>query len=94
MYDFPLIEKKKTINIEKVLSEDLKWNVKKSKPEISQDYKHVLSHQIITAKFIILPFSEISAAMKKNLKFYSPKQIAELPKPVLISRFLHDHHLL
>ncbi len=94
LYDFPLIEKMKPTKIEKVLSEDLKWNARKSKPEISHDYKHVLSHQIITAKFIVLPFSEISMALKKNLKFYSPKQMAELPKPVLISRFLHDHHLL
>ncbi len=94
LYDFPLIEKKKPTKIEKVLSEDLKWSTRKSKPEISADYKHVLSHQIITAKFIVLPFAEISVAMKKNLKFYSPKQMAELPKPVLISRFLEDHRLL
>ncbi len=94
LYDFPLIEKKRAVKIEKILSEDLKWKSKKSKPEISNSYKHILSHQIITAKFIILPFSEISVALKKKLKFYSPKQMAELPKPVLISRFLHDHQLL
>lgn len=94
LFDFPLIEKKKSVKVENILTEDLKWNSKKPKPDISNEYKHVLSHQIITAKFIVLPFAEISAAMKKNLKFYSPKQMAELPKPVLISRFLHDHHLL
>ncbi len=94
LYDFPLIEKKRAVKIEKILIEDLKWTAKKSKPEVSSSYKHILSHQIITAKFIILPFDEISAELKKKLKFYSPKQIAELPKPVLINRFLHDHHLL
>jgi len=94
LYDFPLIEKKKATKVDKVLSEDLKWSTRKSKPEISGEYKHVLSHQVISAKFIVLPFAEISIAMKKNLKFYSRKQMAELPKPVLISRFLHDHHLL
>ncbi len=94
LYDFPLIEKTRAVKIEKILSEDVKWSAKKPKPEISKSYKHILSHQIIAAKFIILPFGEITAALRKELKFYSPNQMAELPKPVLISRFLHDHHLL
>jgi len=39
--------------------------------------------------------AEISAALEKQIKttgmkLYSIKQIEQLPKPVLISRFLHD----
>jgi A/G-specific adenine glycosylase len=53
----------------------------------------VLSHQIIHATFIIIK-DDVSARESESLKYYSTKKIAELPKPVLISRFLEDHQLI
>jgi A/G-specific adenine glycosylase len=60
---------------------------------VSKKYKHVLSHQIIHATFIIIK-SDASSHETENLKYYSAKKIAALPKPVLISRFLEDHQLI
>lgn len=95
--DFYLIEKKRSFDPEKLLSEDkmLKKLVgRRRATEISGVYKHVLSHQVIFSRFIQLEVSGNPDLNGSGLKFYSKKKIAELPKPVLISRFLTDYHLL
>ncbi len=56
-------------------------------------YKHVLTHQIIISTFTIVEQSE-APEQSRDSKFYNRKAIAELPKPVLISKFLIDHQLL
>ena len=86
LYDFPLIESKSPLS-EKKLKQDFGDSA-----EITKPFKHVLSHQTIYARFIVTG-SVGDSDVKKNLKFYSRAQIANLPKPVLISRFLADDHL-
>ena len=92
LYDFHLVEKTRAQNALKVMTEDplLKKFVKDAQV-VSKKYKHVLSHQIIHATFIII---KDDARESENLKYYSTKKITELPKPVLISRFLEDHQLI
>jgi A/G-specific adenine glycosylase len=95
--DFYLIEKKRPYDPEKLLTEDKmlkKLLGRKKVTEISGLYKHVLSHQIIFSRFIQLEVSGNPNLNGSGLKFYSKKKIAELPKPVLISRFLSDYQLL
>lgn len=94
LYDFHLVEKTRAQNAWKVMAEDalLKKFVKEAEV-VSKKYKHVLSHQIIHATFIIIK-GDAPARELENLKYYSTKKIAELPKPVLISRFLEDHLLI
>jgi A/G-specific adenine glycosylase len=87
LYDFPLLEYKRPVSGEK-LKGDLGNEIRISKP-----FKHVLSHQTIHARFIMTD-SVSNLDFEKNLKFYSRAQIANLPKPVLISRFLTDDYLL
>jgi A/G-specific adenine glycosylase len=96
LYDFCLIEKTKPINPSVIADGSLlkKFSAKKSTLEISGVYKHVLSHQIIFSRFIQLKSDRIASLNGSGLKFYSFKKISELPKPVLISRFLTDHQLL
>jgi A/G-specific adenine glycosylase len=94
LYDFHLIERNKFKNPAKLIAEDV--HLKKfadAASVVSKKYKHVLSHQIIHATFIIIK-SDSAFQDDKNLRFYSAKKISELPKPVLISRFLEDHQLL
>jgi A/G-specific adenine glycosylase len=88
LYDFFLVEKTKSTDVIKIMKENawLKDFVKEARVS-SKKYKHVLSHQIIHATFISIEHDEPAS---KTLKFYSPKQIAALPKPVLITRFLED----
>lgn len=96
LFDFHLIEKKRPVKTDHILSEEI---VKKLSPEtaevkISKNYKHILSHQTIFSRFIIVKSKKSPPASKKIVSFYSLEQISHLPKPVLISRFLSDHYLL
>ena len=100
--DFYLIEKSRPNNPEKILVEDKALekligrsvHTAGSEIEISGVYKHVLSHQKIFSRFILVKTSKDVKVNGSGLKFYSKKKIAELPKPVLISRFLEDYQLL
>ncbi len=95
--DFYLIEKNRPYDPEKLLVEDKmlkKLLGRKKATEISDVYKHVLSHQVIFSRFIQLEVSGNPNVNGSGLKFYSRKKIGQLPKPVLISRFLSDHQFL
>lgn len=99
LHDFPLHEEKRAIGTKKILSYHFSPSgLSTLKPEVSSSYKHVLSHQIIFATFIALrlPFSKKlpPALSSAKAKWVSAKQIAELPKPVLISRYLKDKNWL
>jgi A/G-specific adenine glycosylase len=92
LFDFLLIEKSKPVKAEKILDDkqflDL---VNKMQPvSISGNYKHVLTHQTIHCRFIRVRATKTFPQVQESGSFYSSKQIARLPKPVLISRFLAD----
>jgi A/G-specific adenine glycosylase len=59
--------------------------------EISHRYKHILTHQIIFAKFVLIKTEKFQLPRDGNLKFYTFEKIYDLPKPVLITRFLSDY---
>ncbi len=93
LFDFYLIESKRTISLENLKqSNTLLKNLPLEVP--TKVYKHVLSHQHLFARFIYIRLNETD--LKENefntnsLSFYSKKQIADLPKPVLVSRYLED----
>ncbi len=96
LYDFYLIETGKATNPEKLFREHeaLKKFRKGKLHEASKPYKHVLSHQIIYATFVPIIMPAGFVLNDAELKFYSVKKVAELPKPVLISRFLSDYGIL
>jgi A/G-specific adenine glycosylase len=80
LYDFELVERKKPLT-KKALAQEIGTD----DFELTEPYKHVLSHQVIYAQFVLL-----ANGAKSRKKYYSKKEIDELPKPVLISRFLAD----
>lgn len=97
LYDFHLIEKGKPVSSEKLtkaLEEGCKYKLASAKVEISGEYKHILTHQIIHARFIVVPVQKFRSRENKGLKFYTFEKIYDLPKPVLISRFLSDYKKL
>lgn len=97
LYDFYLVEKNRTVKPNTLLQEDefLKTIKMTSEPETSQSYKHVLSHQTIITKFIMIDGTlPLPLAEEDSLKYYSLNKIHDLPKPVLISRFLEDYNFL
>jgi A/G-specific adenine glycosylase len=83
LYDFDLVESTAPMK-ETALAKQL--GIKKM--QWSEEYKHVLTHQIIFARFAVLE------SKTRNQDYFSLKKIAALPKPVLISKFLQDKGFL
>jgi A/G-specific adenine glycosylase len=96
LYDFVLVETKRPVDPLKILAdhESLKEFRKGKLSVVSSVYKHILSHQLIYSRFIQLTPPQNISLNRSGLKFHSLKNVAELPKPVLISKFLSDYELL
>ena len=63
----------------------------------AKDYKHILSHQKITARFYRFKLKnrlKEEVLQESRLALYSPEKIDDLPKPVLISNYLKDAKIL
>jgi A/G-specific adenine glycosylase len=96
LFDFNLIEKNRLVKPERLIDEILGVNPSGKKPEtvVSKSYKHILSHQTIFTRFIILKNFKKRDLTERGNNFYSFKEIAKLPKPVLVARFLSDYYPL
>ncbi|MFN8334951.1 MAG: A/G-specific adenine glycosylase [Cyclobacteriaceae bacterium] len=96
LYDFVAIETKRPVDPEKLFMENdsLKKFRNGKLSDISGMYKHILSHQLIYSRFTQISLSRDVALDGSGLKFYSLKKLADLPKPVLISKFLSDYGIL
>ena len=66
------------------------WLSRTANVTVSKAYRHILTHQVIYCRFINIRVRKASPAPDSNLAFYTPDQIARLPKPALISRFLDE----
>jgi A/G-specific adenine glycosylase len=89
LYDFLVLEEKKNISTQQLFK---RHNINVRAERVSKAYKHILSHQKLVVRFIEVA---LQATLQKHikageLKAYSKKQIEQLPKPVLISRYLQD----
>lgn len=98
LFDFYLVERTRAANPKQIIEEDsfLK-RVKKQagRIETSPVYRHLLSHQTIQSRFILLECDKLpSVVAEDSLQYYSIQRIHDLPKPVLISRFLSDYDIL
>ncbi|MBL7873313.1 MAG: A/G-specific adenine glycosylase [Cyclobacteriaceae bacterium] len=93
LYDFYLIETKKSIKPYALLKQEKKLD-KLVIEEISVLYKHILSHQHLITRFIKCSVKSpevLKPLMNENtLKFYSIAQVEKLPKPILVNRFLKE----
>ena len=97
LYDFALIEAPRRLGEARIIAEiNQRFNthVQPENVTISRSYKHILTHQRLFSRFIVIDANGSFALSKGSLKFYSPKKIAALPKPALISRFLDDYNFL
>jgi A/G-specific adenine glycosylase len=96
LFDFHLIEKSRQTKPELILEESsVRKSIQKSTEiKITKKYKHILSHQTIFSRFIIVKNKKRAQGSENARSFYSIDQISKLPKPVLISKFLSDHYLL
>jgi A/G-specific adenine glycosylase len=101
LYDFPLIETKRTQKIKIIVEQADLLSKLKGKFEFrssSSTYRHVLSHQILFVKFI---FMALTTKHVKNtdlksdgMRFYSKAAMNNLPKPILVNRYLLESGIL
>jgi A/G-specific adenine glycosylase len=95
LYDFYLVETPRSIRPEKLIRSDkFLQGIETKNLKASENYRHVLSHQTIISKFVVMEEGHHSIAAEDSLKYYPIKKIHDLPKPVLISRFLEDYNFL
>ncbi len=97
LYDFPLVEKSKSSSIGNLIEQlntTHHLKIQSDAIKVSRLYRHALTHQLILSKFIFIKEHNSFRHLENGGKFYSNKKITELPKPVLISRFLADSQLL
>ncbi len=94
LFDFGLIETDRPVNPENLIQDAAhkKWFRKAERVAVSKKYVHILSHQIIHCRFIHLRARPTFEKPAKDLNFYSPGEIARLPKPALITRYLDAQH--
>lgn len=98
LYDFPLHESKKPLTNEgirrMVESKDKIFRDPRASYSVSSPYRQTLTHQVIHARFISMAHGKGSInsthQVGSDSTFYSVNEIAALPKPVLISRYLRD----
>ncbi len=91
LYDFHLISSDNRMDEQGVLAA-LKLEKKKIIIEdISKEYKHILTHQRIYATFYRIRLLQNTSLLDDDLKYYSLDEIEELPKPVLISKYLQEN---
>lgn len=95
LYDFYLIESKRPQSPERLIKSDVELQQIESELIVeykSDIYKHVLTHQHILARFVVLSLPQRASVNKiakvTGLGFYSAEEVVSLPKPALISRFL------
>ena len=64
---------------------------------VSRDYKHILTHQRIYARFFTIEINDLnftkSLVNQYGLKFCSREDLGKLPKPILINKFLVDEKI-
>lgn len=94
LFDFFLIEKDKPVKPERVIADKQyqQWFQTAKGVKISKRYKHVLTHQTIHCRFVHIQASKHFSGKTENMAFYSRREIAQLPKPALITRFLEEQN--
>ncbi|PTB97943.1 A/G-specific adenine glycosylase [Marivirga lumbricoides] len=88
LFDFDLIESKTALN-NNVVEETILAEVPDAEVlSISAPVKHVLTHQRIEAVFIGLKNPSSVYLKERELSYFKKEQIEELPKPILIDKYL------
>lgn len=94
LYDFPMIESETSLKLEDLLNK-IEWinlfNDKELKIlSISEEYKHILSHQKIYAYFYLLKVDNINSFKKHNYLNIKLKEIDNFALPKLLVNYLND----
>jgi A/G-specific adenine glycosylase len=97
LWDFPLWESERRLtrsDLEQRMQQYFGRNVAMT---TSREYKHVLSHQVLFARFLEVDIAD-GKGWPARSRFPSsvpcgPRKVQRLPKPVLVARYLQDKGL-
>ncbi len=97
LHDFHLIETERPVSVDDLWenNEFLKQLIELPKEiDVHQNYRHILSHQEINAVFSTVKLNisddNINHLIPEGYSLYSEEKVIDLPKPVLISKYLND----
>ena len=94
MYDFPMIETQKEITANQLLkNKDFKSITAKSKIKFEMESvvrKHILSHQVLQAKFYHFRLTNFNGLDQEKFPAVSKEKLASLPIPKLIENYLNE----
>lgn len=102
LYDFPMIEKEKRLSIFSIENE-LKQNFNLGfvdKLEVSKEYKHILSHQLIYARFYVAEVDKVGFINEIQSKYqgvFLPIPVENFrtyPVPRLIEKVINETKIL
>jgi len=92
LYDFPMVETVKEINKNELLKaslfKELVLDAKLSFLAASDIRKHILSHQILRAKFFHFRMVDFSILERNEFQIISKQKLKDLPIPKLIENYL------
>lgn len=96
LFDFYLIETPRRENAKTLLAKTRFLSNAQIKRE-SKNYTHLLTHQKLNVKFVMLEVSLTkkmkTSFVKMGLKSYSAAAVERLPKPILLDRYIkHESH--
>jgi A/G-specific adenine glycosylase len=89
LYDFYLIETKRNKKVSELLKTDpiLRGSTKTNESKL---YKHILSHQKLMVRFIEMKSPKTQILKPVELKWFTQRAMAALPKPILIANYLAE----
>lgn len=98
LYEFPLHETKKRLSQKEIIntSEWLQFIPEKkiTVKKITKEYKHILSHRILKAKFLLAEAESLSIPIDSSYFLAPINEIEKYAVPRLIDRFLKEHNYI
>jgi A/G-specific adenine glycosylase len=89
LYDFQLEESNRRQRPQAVLAKEFSDKLLVGAKTVGP-IKHILSHQQLIIHFTWIKSKRKSEIKNNSLSFYSSRQVAALPKPIVITRFLEE----
>ncbi|MBN2485029.1 MAG: A/G-specific adenine glycosylase [Bacteroidales bacterium] len=97
LYNFPLIEESRMLTGEQILSAIKKFSwlkcTEKTAIGISEEFRHVLTHQVILARFVRISGADIDKTAADKVLEIEISALDNYAMPRLITRYLEKHPL-
>ncbi|MFA5418715.1 MAG: A/G-specific adenine glycosylase [Bacteroidales bacterium] len=99
LFDFPSFETKQPLDMDEAIHNAIekKWLPADSFhiKHVSNEYKHLLTHRILLARFISIEIeNNLPAHLIKSLLLIKHTSLFEYPVPVLVDKYLRDVQLI